>query len=78
MQNNIDFPNTLIFNVLSHPQPQHNVTQPQHTGWVGHENDFANPTHPHPTPPTTQQQQQHQLRQQQQEQQQYQQQNYQL
>ena len=37
--------------VLSQPQPQHNVTQPQYSGWVGHENDFANPT-----PPITQQQ----------------------
>ena len=31
--------------VLSQPQPQHNLTQPQHSGWVGHENDFTNPTH---------------------------------
>ena len=29
---------------LSQPQKQHNVTQPQHSCWVGHENDFANPT----------------------------------
>ena len=39
--------------LLSHqsiPQQQHNVTQPQHKCWVGHENDFANPT----TPPTPQ------------------------
>ena len=32
--------------VLSQPQPQHNLTQPQHSGWVGHENDFATPTPP--------------------------------
>ena len=32
--------------ILSQPQPQHNLTQPQHSGWVGHENDFANPTPP--------------------------------
>ena len=38
--------------IFSQPQPQHNVTQPQHSGWVGHENDFANPTPPHPTRPT--------------------------
>ena len=25
-------------------QRQHNTTQPQHRGWVGHENDFAPPT----------------------------------
>ena len=30
---------------LSQPQPKHNITQPQHSGLVGHENDFANPTH---------------------------------
>ena len=35
--------------LLSQPQQQHNVTQPQHSCWVGHENDFANPTLP--TPP---------------------------
>ena len=34
------------FLILSQPQPQHNVTQPQHSCWVGHENDFANPTPP--------------------------------
>ena len=28
--------------ILSQPQPQHKVTQVQHSGWVGHENDFAN------------------------------------
>ena len=32
--------------ILSQIQQQHNVTQPQHSGWGGHENDFANPTHP--------------------------------
>ena len=32
---------------LSQPQPQHNVTQPQHRGWVGHENDFAYTPPPH-------------------------------
>ena len=39
--------------VLLQPQTQHNGTQPQYSGWVGHENDFANPT-----PPTTETQQQ--------------------
>ena len=29
--------------------PHDNTTQPQHRSWVGHENDFANPTPPHPT-----------------------------
>ena len=37
--------------LLSQPQQQHNVTQPQHSCWVGHENDFANPTPPPPHPP---------------------------
>ena len=32
--------------ILSQPQRQHNATDPQHCSWVGHENDFANPTHP--------------------------------
>ena len=34
---------------LSQPQTQHNVTQPQHSGWVGHENDFGKtrPSHHH-------------------------------
>ena len=32
--------------ILSQPQRQENTTQPQHCSWVGHENDFANPTHP--------------------------------
>ena len=41
--------------LLSQPQQQHNVTQPQHSCWVGHENDFANPTHHHPTTETQQQ-----------------------
>ena len=32
---------------LSQTQQQHNKTQPQHSCWVGHENDLANPiTHP--------------------------------
>ena len=39
--------------ILSQPQQKHNVTQPQQSCWVGHENDFANPT-----PPTTETQQQ--------------------
>ena len=34
--------------LMSQPQQQHNVTQPQHSCWVRHENDFANPT-THPT-----------------------------
>ena len=29
----------LPFRLFSQPQPQHNVTQPQHSGWVGHENN---------------------------------------
>ena len=29
--------------VLSQPQPQHNVTQSQHSGRIGHENDFETP-----------------------------------
>ena len=38
-----------IWILLLQPQQQHNVIQPQHSWWVGHENDFANPTHPPPT-----------------------------
>ena len=43
---------TTITAILS--QQQHNVTQPQHSGWVGHENGCA--SHPTPLtnpPPTT-------------------------
>ena len=34
---------------LSQPQQQYKVTQPQHSCWFGHENDFANPTHTNST-----------------------------
>ena len=39
----------ITVSLLSQPQQQHNVTQPQHSCWVWHEKDFANPT----TPPHT-------------------------
>ena len=37
--------------------PNDNTTQPQpqHCSWVGHENDYANPTTTHPTTQTQQQ-----------------------
>ena len=43
--------------ILSQPQRQHNATQPQHSSWVRHENDCANPT---PPPHLTTKQTQHQ------------------
>ena len=30
--------------LISISQPNDNTTQPQHFSWVGHENDFTNPT----------------------------------
>ena len=48
----------IIFIFLSQPQQQHNITQPQHSCWAGHENDFKNPTHPPTHHPTTETQQQ--------------------
>ena len=40
---------------LSQPQRQHKATQPQHSSWVGHEYNCANPTHHPPTIETQQQ-----------------------
>ena len=42
--------------IYCHTPNNNNVTQTQHSCWVGHENDYANPTTP-PHPPTTETQQ---------------------
>ena len=38
----------LIFDLLSQPPRQYNITQPQNCSWVGRENDFAKPHPPQP------------------------------
>ena len=54
VKNNAKSASNVHSSQLSQPQQQHNVTQPQHSCWVGHENYFANPT----TTTTTETQQQ--------------------
>ena len=40
------FKNGSQIEILSCHNPNVNTTQPYHCSWVGHENDFANPTQP--------------------------------